>query len=380
MTIDYLNSGHLKMCLLSEGLTLSANTRAQVGKRYAENMYPYDSSNKNNGDLSQMPTELVLPEEVDVAVHIRSHSPWSIEIGTADDLVLKHNESTICNVKFSPRPGFFDKKLHDGTLCQQVCVMYGLNSMSFFVRGWCYNFTANKPCKFCSLKPTRNSIGKSYLPVLSKERAGEAAKIAFANATSIKHVNYCSGAHKDNDIGIKEQVEIVKAVKKEAPKDVIHHILTIPPDNLNLLTNLKEAGINTIAFNLEVFDPKLFEKVCPGKAKFYGYENYFKALKQARQVFGDKKVYCGFVLGLEPVESLIQGMNTVAEMGYIPALNIFHADPGSEYENKQHPSIEDIWAVVSNHAKLYRKYDYTPIFPGGSRSSLEWESYKGYFG
>jgi len=379
MKIDYDNSGHLKLCLLCEGVSLNKKTRSLVGKKYAENRYPYGRSNKVEDGLFSLPSEIVLPNDVVVGVHLRDKAPWSIKLGRKEKMELFHRDKKIANVDFAPRPGFFDKELPDKTLCQKIVVMYGLYSLSFFNRGWCYYFWINKACKFCSLNPTRDDAGKGNVAIILPDMARQAARVAFANEKKIKHIDYSAGAHENNDLGVKLQLDLVKAVKKESPDKVRHHMLTIPPDSWRLLNELKNAGLDTIAFNIEVFDRNLFRQVCPGKQLMYGYEKYFEALKKAKEIFGFKDVYCGFVGGLEPIESLLKGIIKVSEKGYTPALNVFHADPESSFSNKAHPKREYVWRMVKAQTAMYKKYKFRPIFPGGTRNSLDTEVYRGFF-
>ena len=136
---------------------------------------------------------------------------------------------------------------------------------------------------------------------------------------------------------------------------------------------------DTIAFNIEVYDRKLFSVICPGKEKIYGYDRYFEALQQAKEVFGFRNVYCGFVGGLEPIESIVKGIVDVAQSGFTPAINIFHADPESVFMRRPHPSTEYVWEMVQAQTAMYRKYKFYPIFSGGTRNSLDTEVYRGFF-
>lgn len=379
MKIDFSNPGHIKLSLLSKGVLLDKKTRFLIGKKYAENMYPYGNSNSGEVDLQTMPSEILLPNDVVVGVHLRSGTPWSISLKTDNSMTLSYNDKTITTVEFSPRPGFFDIKLKDGTLCQKTVVMYGLYSLSFFSRGWCYYNIINKPCKFCSMSQSRKNAGKSFIKAILPEIAKEAAEIAFKSEKRIKHVDYCAGAHKDNDLGIKLQLELLKLVKKVSPKQIKHHLLTIPPDDLELFYELKKAGLDTIILNLEVFNKKLFKEICPAKDLCYGYDKYFQALQRAKNIFGFKNVYTGFVAGLEPIDSLIKGIKFVAEKGFTPALNVFHADPGTELENYPIPDEDYLLKAVKVQGEMYKKYKFRPIFPGGTRSSLDSEVFRGFF-
>lgn len=379
MKINTKNPGHLKLAILCDGIQLDANSRKKVGKKFAENCYPYGRSNVEDDGLETLPSEIMLPEDVSVGVHLNKLSPWSIKVNNIGNMELFHNNVLIAPVEFSPRPLFFDKRLRNGKLIQEAVVMYGKYSLSLFNRGWCHYFMINKPCRFCSLNPTRDDVGGGNVKIITKEIAEEAARMAFLAEPHIKHVDYCAGAHAGNDIGIKMQMELIKIVKQISPRGIVHHLLTIPPDSLKLIHELKSTGLDSIAFNIEVYDRQLFNEICPGKEAAYGYEKYFRALKEAKNVFGVGNVYCGFVGGLEPIESIVAGIKEVGEMGYVPAINVFHPDPESEYHDKARPSKEYIYELTKVQSGIYQKNNFQPIFPGGTRNSLDTEVWRGFF-
>ena len=56
----------------------------------------------------------------------------------------------------------------------------------------------------------------------------------------------------------------------------------IPKD---AMLEMKALGVKGACFNLEVWDPIQFERVCPGKSKFVGRERWIEALEDAVEGF-----------------------------------------------------------------------------------------------
>jgi biotin synthase-like enzyme len=156
------------------------------------------------------------------------------------------------------------------------------------------------------------------------------------------------------------------------------HLLVHPPNHYGLIEEFKDAGVTSIAFNIEIFDREKFEQICPGKAELYGYDRWEKSLIEARDVFGEYKVFCGLVWGLESPESTIRGHQYFLDKGIAIASNIFHSDPRSVLKNLPHPTEKDILHIARAQSEMY---DTNPkvgtIFPVSMRSTLDWEIYRG---
>ena len=100
-----------------------------------------------------------------------------------------------------------------------------------------------------------------------------------------------------------------------------------------------------------------------------------ESYKIAVEVLGKGNVYAGLIAGLEPLESLIEGMEFFADLGVVPAVAVFHRDAGSEMNEHPRPSPEMIWATGEHMSKIYVKHSFTPFIPNSGRNSLDTEAY-----
>ena len=154
----------------------------------------------------------------------------------------------------------------------------------------------------------------------------------------------------------------------------------MPPKDYKKLEILKTAGLDSIAYDLELFNENLFKYYCPGKQEFFGYSNFLPAVENALKIFGKNNVKVGFVGGLEPVESLQEGMELFSSRGASIAINVFHPDPKTPLGNYARPTVDYLKAMVKAQRDVYNKYNVEPVFPvGGRRSSLDTEVYRGFF-
>lgn len=86
------------------------------------------------------------------------------------------------------------------------------------------------------------------------------------------------------------------------------------------LQHLKNIGIHGIAVNMELNDPEKLKFYCPEKAEI-GQERYLKFIEDAVEVFGVNYVRSAFIVGLEPLEETLKGVEKLAQRGCIPVLS-----------------------------------------------------------
>jgi len=86
-------------------------------------------------------------------------------------------------------------------------------------------------------------------------------------------------------------------------------------------------GVDALSYNLELFDPVLLGRHCIGRARYIGRDRYLEALAYAASVFPGGTVWTDLVLGLEPAEATIEGVEAFARLGVVPVLVVHHPGP-----------------------------------------------------
>ncbi|MNR46163.1 hypothetical protein D3C85_1650940 [compost metagenome] len=87
----------------------------------------------------------------------------------------------------------------------------------------------------------------------------------------------------------------------------------------------------------------------------------------------------GLVAGMEPLESIIEGIEYFGNMGIVPAVAVFHPDAGSQYSGKTRPSIDFLLTLGQKMSEIYRREGFRPLIEGSGRNSLDTEAYLGGF-
>lgn len=379
MKIDINNPAHAKLMLLSQGVNFSNDILIDVGNKFSENRYYYNTSNDPQQFTNLLPSEILLPKNVESSIYFNKASLLSIRHSN-NKFALFYKDDLIFPIRFNPRPRFFDKTISNQIQCKQILSMYGRYILAIFFNSYCHFFDKNLGCKFCSLKYSRMNLGKDNLSIITLKQFSEAIKIAFQNENRIKYMMYTAGTHVDEDISYKEQINILKIAKRIVPKTIQHHSTMMPTLNDTLMEKVKKAGLDSIAFDIEVFDKNIFSVLCPGKQQYFGYDNFLESFRLAKKIFGKNNIKTGFVGGLEPLASLAEGMDYFGRQGISIAVNVFHPDPNTSLANHPRPTIDYLIKMACLQKNIYEKYKLIPVFPtGGRRSSLDTEIYRGFF-
>ena len=85
------------------------------------------------------------------------------------------------------------------------------------------------------------------------------------------------------------------------------------------IDELHKAGATEIKINIETFDRKIFEKVCPE----LGYDHILDMLEHAVKVFGEGKVTTNLIIGLgESDENVLDGVEYFASIGVVAVIRV----------------------------------------------------------
>ena len=161
------------------------------------------------------------------------------------------------------------------------------------------------------------ATSNTYNSVLKKKDTddiGEVAKAAFSEG-NVKHVlltGGCFNHQKETEL----VSDIVKSISEHTGFDrVPGTILPSPARNLQEIEKYHQSGIKAIGFSMEIWSEKMYQVICPGKAKSVSHSQFLESIRNAVKVFGEGNVYGVFVMGIEPKESFLEGVRTLAQMG-----------------------------------------------------------------
>lgn len=382
--LSHRDAAQLKLHLLSEGVFFDNAflehfdcDLVSMEKRRA-----YDDSDERQLDRTKRIPQEVYLNDVVVAVNYKQRSPWQLVYhDNAYRLVGKDNVDV--EVTFPQRPRFFERITPGGIRCDQVANLYGGSSLAFFTPATCYYFNDGHECRFCSLKSNCSSQ-QIFVHTISPTLAASVLEIALeTDVHLLKQIMLVGGNVPNYDRGFQRHLEITAALDERqsslpAERRLETHIATMPPHDFGLFATLE--GLNArVTMNIEVFDERLFEVICPGKAVLYGRRRLLQALEHAASVVSGMRVHSILIAGLEPARSTIAGIKYLASIGVTPIINVFHNDRGSHYEKHRRPPYEDLLEIAYALQDVYREYKLTPYWKGCGRNALDFEAQRGWF-
>lgn len=253
---------------------------------------------------------------------------------------------------------FYDHKTSAGISMQKMGLLHCPTTFATTLLQTCDFWEDERKCKFCGIELTlkdRSTVGfknaKSLVEtiLIAKELDG------------ISNVVFTSGVARDEEKALKKYAEICSEVKRATGLPI--QLQIIPPEDLSWLQRLKDSGVDALGIHIETFDPEVFEKITPGKAKI-GFDKYVQTWKEAVKVFGRWQVSTYVLVGMgERLETVLEGTALCAEIGVYPFIVPFRPVAGTPMENVKPPESQVMSYIYTEAAKILSKYD------GRSKSS-----------
>jgi len=372
------NSAALKAELLAHGVRPTSGFLAAYGPPYLAKQRAYG----NPDDLPflghSLPQEMVLsPEDLVCSVNLRSESSWWLDVSQESGFVVRHG-TLEAPISFPRTPSFYEERLADGRLVRSVVTLYGGGSLGVFVHGNCSLVDLGKACQYCSISPNR-SRETEFPRVISETLLRSALQVALADLTCpASQIMINGGNFPDPDRGFLYYARlcaVAREVIEESGRDVELHLIVFPPARLELLRELEGLDV-AVAMNMEVFDPVLFEQVCPGKAAVLGQSHILAALTRAAEILGAGQVFSILVGGLEEREPMTEGMSLLAARGIIPIVNVFHPDPETPLATRPAPPAGRILEMGRSLQEVFSQAPFArPFYWKCGRNSLDTEAY-----
>lgn len=95
-----------------------------------------------------------------------------------------------------------------------------------------------------------------------------------------------------------------------------------PPGNPELFDVLFDAGADRISMSLEIWNEKLARKIMLGEMEFRGRQQHMDALKYVALKHGKGKACSNFIIGLESVYIILEGVDFLASSEIVPIVSI----------------------------------------------------------
>lgn len=324
-----------KIMLLNHGVRISKEVLSYAAKIGEFNFEEFDAIDMiiNNQIYINVP----------YCVNRSQISPFEIILDTENNFQLCYVENVIAKVDIRYVDKLSNCVTKNNIIYSDIAYMSN-DRLRIYHRQGCFFKENGFGCQFCDLKAdaVKFTIEDIYEVIDAYKKEANIRHYLIGGGSCIPSSDFAN------------IINIANYLLENTNKPI--YLMSIPPQNTDILLQLKEAGITEVAFNLEVYDRSLAKLYMPGKGEI-ALETYTNSFKRAVDLWGrNGKVRTIFIVGLESTESLLEGIEFVCKMGVSPILSLFKPIEGTNLSHLLAPSDEEIYDIYVNTLKICRKY------------------------
>jgi len=282
--------------------------------------------------------------------HYVGSSPYSLQTQAGGAVVCREGVA-IAEVEIPVRPHFYDETTPQGESFSSIALLHGADCLASTVYQNCVYWETQQACKFCG-------IGLSFdrgATVLEKDpdMLGSVAVQAAAR-DGVRHVTLTTGMHSDESYTVGHLARCAQSITAGSGLPV--HVQLMPPKDLSLLDELKQAGVATIGFHLETGDPGILESIAPAKSRC-GIQRFMDAFMYGVELFGSNQVSSFIIVGLgEDADSIVRIAEKLCRLGVFPYVLPLRPIPGTPLSSLWPPDHRQMIAIYKRIAELLHDY------------------------
>ena len=205
-------------------------------------------------------------------------------------------------------------------------------------------------CLFCNI-PYDDPISTYRLEPI--DACIDALRVAVEDPIQpARHILISGGTPKPKDIGNHQELYLrVIAAFPGIPVD----IMMVPIPGILDVPALAAAGVCDLSINLEVYNRERQLQVARQKYN-WGRDYYLDFIEYAAGILGPGRVRSMLLVGLEPTESTLEGVEAIARRGGVPVLSPFRPDPATPLGGMEPPGFDQLLDVYLRSQEIADKY------------------------
>jgi hypothetical protein len=379
------NPALLRLELLSQGIKVDPEFSKQLGCSLKEPLWTRTGPTSTGIDLMLEKGHYVSPAiEGERFPYHYKNSPFLLTVDEEKRPAIKKKGKVVQRVKPFPRPSFYGKTTRSGVPMEKIAVVTGdFLAVAIDNRCWFWGYYRDdklvnykeKQCQYCGIGL---SMKRDELYRKSKDDILEVLEAALGGG-DVRHLGINAGTFPPPGRGHEEYAEIVSEVKSRF--DIWVRLSICPPEDEKYVDLLFEAGADQIGYDIEVYDPELYPKICPGKwaevDRNVPHQHFNRMLGYAAKKGGPNRTYSILVTGLESRESTAAGVEHLCKMGVVPRMSVFRPIPGTAMERYPAPSPEYLIYCYRRLREITMKYGVDSGCPGCGRTFVATKEYDG---
>lgn len=355
-----LDEVRLKLDLNVQGISFDVEDikKFPIGTEYQEQIHILFDMDKVHHSGFELPSNFYLPHGAFANFRWDPDSPYKL-VEEGGKPVLYHKGERLSEIEFYKRPELLNHFTRNGESFGHIANFGPEGGVGVCYSNECSLKETGDDCLYCNINSTAGAYKEDNIFIKTPQQVGDVIYDAF-KAGVANHVNITGGFIPERR-EIDYYADIAYEIRERTGLEDFNGTAVIgAPLDFSVIDKYKEAGYRTIAMNLEIWDKNIYETICPGKAKVCGgRDNWVKALEYAAQVFGRGRVRSNLVAGIEPKQSILEGVEYLAEKGVICYAGAWCPNPGSALEGHRTPETDWHFDLQKKVAAIYIKNGYT---------------------
>ncbi|HWO71807.1 MAG TPA: MSMEG_0568 family radical SAM protein [Actinomycetota bacterium] len=266
-----------------------------------------------------------------------------------DGWALYRGDRRLASARIPPRPRFYDLTTADGIPYWKIALLH-LDSLASTVIQTCVYWDTPDQCAFCGIELSLQA-GRT-IPVKKPEQLAEVA-VAAKELDGAADVTLTTGTPRGSDKGARYLARCTAAIKEAV--DLPVEVQFEPPEDLEVLEEVKASGVDAVGMHVESFDPDVLARIAPAKART-GIDGYFRAWERAVELFGRGHVSTYVILGMgEDPDLTVEGCRRAADLGVYPFVVPLRPIPGTPLGDVLPPPpdyVETVYRKVAPYLAL----------------------------
>ncbi len=326
---DIQNQMKLKIALMNQGISKYAS---DVSEDWKSAVYSSIDIHLLNQDIYV---------NCPISINFAEYSPFHIKLEVDEKYNLYYYNIFVSSINIE-NDTIKDFQLTSGEKLKNI-IYYSTDRMRIKLNNGCDFKNNGVGCRFCDM------------PICSKKYSIDELKEAYDLSDKSRYTHILIGGGTSlSENSWDTIVEVAKYIKSKAKINI--SLMSIPPQK-DMLPILKEAGIDEVCFNMEIYDEALSIALMPGKTKFRRKE-YLDILTESTKIWTEKNaVRTAFVIGFEHKDSIIAGVKMLLNKGIQPVFSVFRPLPKSELNNHLAPTNEYLYEIFLTCEKECEKHN-----------------------
>jgi hypothetical protein len=317
-----------------------------------------------------------------VSVRTNPDSPYRVHRTAEGSLTLVLEGEPVADVALPPMPEYYRHHLSNGKSVMEIAPTIQWGYLIYLtVLRLCQYFGAKEECQFCDINHNwrqHKQAGRPYTGVKPVEEVLEAlAIIDRFDTLGASHAYTLTGGSITSTVdGLGEAAfygRYAKAIEERFPDRWIGKVVAqaLPKEEAQIF---KDHGIRIYHPNYEVWDPRIFKLVSPGKQRYVGREEWHRRILDATDIFGARYVIPNFVAGVEmakpygftdideAIRSTAEGLDYFMSRGVTPRFTTWCPEPATPLgkANPQGAPLENQIRLIEVYRETMEKYGHRP--------------------